>query len=35
MLTLSHYGEYVAYYLALCYGVDPALTLSLETHGSA
>lgn len=29
MLTLSHYGEYVAYYLALCYDVDPALVLDL------
>jgi glucose/mannose-6-phosphate isomerase len=22
--TLLHYGDYVAYYLAMCYGVDPA-----------
>ncbi|MGQ0602277.1 MAG: SIS domain-containing protein [Anaerolineales bacterium] len=25
--TLLHYGDYVAYYLAMCYGVDPTLTL--------
>jgi glucose/mannose-6-phosphate isomerase len=24
MLTALHYGDYVAYYLALCYGVDPS-----------
>jgi len=24
LLTLAHYGDYVAYYLAMCYGVDPA-----------
>jgi glucose/mannose-6-phosphate isomerase len=24
MLTALHYGSYVAYYLAMCYGVDPA-----------
>jgi glucose/mannose-6-phosphate isomerase len=24
MLTAWHYGDYVAYYLAMCYGVDPA-----------
>jgi len=23
MLTALHYGDYVAYYLAMCYGVDP------------
>lgn len=23
LLTLAHYGDYVAYYLAMCYGVDP------------
>ena len=25
--TLLHYGDYVAYYLAMCYGVDPAATM--------
>lgn len=24
MLTTLHYGDYTAYYLAMCYGVDPA-----------
>jgi len=24
LLTLAHYGDYVAYYLAMCYEVDPA-----------
>lgn len=24
LLTLAQYGDYVAYYLAMCYGVDPA-----------
>jgi glucose/mannose-6-phosphate isomerase len=24
LLTLAHYGSYVAFYLATCYGVDPA-----------
>lgn len=24
MLTALHYGDYVAYYLAMCYGVDPS-----------
>jgi glucose/mannose-6-phosphate isomerase len=24
LLTLSHYGDYVAYYLAMCYGIDPS-----------
>jgi glucose/mannose-6-phosphate isomerase len=23
LFTLAHYGDYVAYYLAMCYGVDP------------
>jgi glucose/mannose-6-phosphate isomerase len=25
MLTALHYGDYAAYYLAMCYGVDPAV----------
>jgi glucose/mannose-6-phosphate isomerase len=25
LLTLAQYGDYVAYYLAMCYGVDPAV----------
>jgi glucose/mannose-6-phosphate isomerase len=25
--TLLHYGDYVAYYLAMCYGVDPAAAI--------
>lgn len=27
-LTLAHYGSYTAYYLAMCYGVDPAARVS-------
>lgn len=29
LLTLSHYGDYVAYYLAMCYAVDPAAVVRL------
>jgi glucose/mannose-6-phosphate isomerase len=25
VLTTLHYGDYAAYYLAMCYGVDPAV----------
>ncbi len=25
MLTAMHYGDYVAYYVAMCYGVDPSV----------
>lgn len=27
LFTLAHYGDYVAYYLAMCYGVDPAAVI--------
>lgn len=30
MLTLLHYGDYVAYYLAMCYGVDPTPVPRIE-----
>lgn len=30
MLTLMHYGDYTAYYLAMCYGIDPGLVLGLS-----
>lgn len=29
LLTLAHYGDYVAYYLAMCYAVDPAAVVRL------
>jgi glucose/mannose-6-phosphate isomerase len=28
LLTLAHYGSYTAYYLAMCYGIDPAARVS-------
>ncbi len=30
LLTLAHYGDYVAYFLAMCYAVDPAAEVKLE-----
>jgi glucose/mannose-6-phosphate isomerase len=30
MLTALHYGDYVAYYLAMCYGVDPTPTPQID-----
>lgn len=30
LLTLAQYGDYVAYYLALCYGVDPGGARGVE-----
>lgn len=27
LFTLAHYGDYVAYYLAMCYGADPATAI--------
>lgn len=30
MLTLLHFGDYTAYYLAMCYGVDPSPVPQIE-----
>jgi glucose/mannose-6-phosphate isomerase len=30
LLTSLHYGDYVAFYLAICYGVDPSPTPQIE-----
>jgi glucose/mannose-6-phosphate isomerase len=30
MLTALHYGDYTAYYLAMCYGVDPTPTPQID-----
>lgn len=35
LLTLAQFGDYVAYYLALCYGVDPSGVGSVERCGGS
>ena len=30
LLTCLHYGDYVAFYLAICYGVDPSLVPQID-----
>ncbi|HEY6071869.1 MAG TPA: SIS domain-containing protein, partial [Anaerolineales bacterium] len=30
MLTVLHFGDYTAYYLAMCYGIDPSPTPQID-----